>query len=225
MKMNAGRIVGSLVLLQLAGLTVPFIILMPGVTTDYLNVAAGMSATIKTAVFLLLANAVITLAISIAAFPLIREYSVRAAVLFVAASVVWMVMQSVDNAHILSMLSLSRRYAESGGANVDLYNFLGPQVRSTRIWIHYTELLVIDAWFACFYGILFRYRFVPRLIAAFGLLAVALHLIAIPLPMFIGYPSTQPLGAILAVSHVLVAGWLIVKGLPENAGIVNLDES
>jgi hypothetical protein len=194
---------------------VPFIILMPGVTTDYLNAAGGMSGTIKTAVFLLFANAVVTLAIALVAFPVIREYSIRAAILFIAVSVVWVVMQSVDNGHILSMLSLSHRYIDSGGPNSDIYKVLGPQVRSTRIWIHYTELLVIDAWFACFYGILFRYRFVPRLVAGFGLVAVALHLIAIPLPMFIGYPSTQPLGAILAVSHVLVAGWLFVKGLSQ----------
>ena len=214
MKIDARRLIGVLVLVQLAGLMVPFIILMPGVTTDYLNVAAGMSATIKTAVFLLFANAAVTLAISLTAFPLVRKYSIRAAILFVVISAVWVVMQSVDNGHILSMLSLSNRFAESNGATADLYNILGAQVRSTRIWIHYTELLVIDAWFACFYGILLRYKFVPRLIAAFGLLAVALHLVAIPLPMFIGYPSTQPLGAILAVSHALVAGWLIIKGLP-----------
>lgn len=215
MKIDAWRIVGVLVLVQLAGLMVPFIILMPGVTTDYLNVAAGMSATIKTAVSLLFANAAVTLAISLAAFPAIRVHSVRAAILLVAISTAWLVMQSVDNAHILSMLSLSGRFAESNGVNADLYNWLAPQVRSTRIWVHYTELLVIDAWFACFYGILLRYRFVPRLIAGFGLLAVALHLVAIPLPMFIGYPSTQPLGAILAVSHLLVAAWLIFKRSPE----------
>jgi uncharacterized protein DUF4386 len=213
--MDARRLIGVLVLVQLSGLMVPFIILMPGVTTDYLNVDAGMSGTIKTAVFLLFANAVVTFAISLAAFPLIRVYSIRATILLVAISVVWVVMQSVDNAHLLSMLSLSKRFADGGGANADLYNLLGTQVRTTRIWVHYTELLVIDAWFACFYGILLKYRFVPRLVAALGLLAVALHLIAIPLPMFIGFPSTQPLGAILAVSHVLVAGWLIFKRTPE----------
>ena len=216
MKLNAERSVGILVLAQLSGLIVPFIILMPGVTTDYLTVAAGMSATIKTAVFLLFANALVTLAISLAAFPIIREYSIRAAILFVAFSLIWVVMQSVDNAHILSMLSLSKRFAEAGNVNADLYDIFGAQVRSTRIWVHYTELLVIDAWFACFYGILLKYNFVPKLVAAFGLLAVALHLVAIPLPMFIGFPSTQPLGAILAVSHLLVAGWLIVKGLPKS---------
>jgi hypothetical protein len=38
-------------------------------------------------------------------------------------------------------------------------------------------------------GALFRFRFVPRLLGWFGQLAVVLHLIGIPLSMFIGYPS------------------------------------
>ena len=109
------------------------------------------------------------------------------------------------------MLSLSRRFAENAGANADLYNLLAAQTRATRMWVHYTELLVFDVWFALFYGILLRFSLVPRLISGIGLLAVALHLVAIPLPMFIGYQAVQPLGASLSVSHLLVSGWLIAK--------------
>jgi len=32
--------------------------------------------------------------------------------------------------------------------------------------------------------------------------------------MFIGYPNGGYLGASLAVSHLLVAGWLLMKGFP-----------
>jgi hypothetical protein len=45
-----------------------------------------------------------------------------------------------------------------------------------------------------------------------GLLAVAVHLVSIPLPMFIGYQAVPPLGASLAISQLLVGGWLIAKG-------------
>jgi hypothetical protein len=214
---RVGRLTGVLVFIQLALLIVPFVILMPGVTTEYLTVAAGMSFAIKTAVFLLFGTAAVTLAIAITAFPVFRERSMRWTLCFVAISVVWVVMQSVDNANILSMLSLSRRYGESAGANGDIYNLLAAQTRSSRMWVHYTELLVFDIWFALFYGILLRFRLVPRLISVIGLLAVVLHLIAIPLPIFIGYPSTQPLGASLAVSHLLVGGWLVVNGFSQRS--------
>jgi hypothetical protein len=212
---NIGRLIGALLFVQLAGLSLPFILLMPGVKTDYLNAAAPMAGSIRVAVFLLFANAAVTLGLAIVAFPVFREYSARMALWLLAISTVWFVMQAVDNAHILSMLSLSTRFTEAAGANADLYSTLGAQVRSTRVWVHYTELLVINMWFALLYSALLRSRFVPRLLGWFGLLAVVLHLIGIPLAMFIGYPSIQPLGFSLAISHLLIGGWLVWKGLPE----------
>src|SRR4051794_12597459 len=107
MKTNVGRVVGALVFVQLAGLIVPFVLLDPAVKSDYLGVDAAMAGAIKTAVFMLFANAAVTLGIAIAAFPELRRYSVRAAILLTVISTVWVVMQSVDNAHLLSMLSLS----------------------------------------------------------------------------------------------------------------------
>lgn len=213
------RLMGILAFVQLALLIVPYVILDQGMKTEYLTTAAGMSATIKTAIFLLFGTATVTMAIAITAYPVFRKQSQQWTILFLAISVVWFVMQCLDNAFILSMLSLSRRYVENAGANADLYNLLAAQTRSTRIWVHYTELLVFDLWFALFYSILLRFRLVPRWISLIGLLAVVLHLVAIPLPMFIGYPATQPLGASLAVSHLLVGGWLIAKGFPETRHI------
>ena len=212
---SIGRVIGVLLFVQLVGLSLPFILMMPGVMTDYLNAAAPMAAQIRIAVFLLFANAAVTLGIAIVAFPVFRDYSLRMAIWLLAISTVWLVMQSVDNAHILSMLSLSQRYTDAAGANADLYNILGAQVRSTRVWVHYTELLVIDVWFALLYSTLLRFRFVSRLLGWFGLLAVVLHLIGIPLAMFISYPSIPWLGFSLAISHLLIGGWLVAKGFPE----------
>src|SRR5688572_17235770 len=96
---STGRLIGALMLVQLVGLSLPFILMMPGLTTDYLNAAAPMAGSIRSAVFLLFANAAVTLGIAIAAFPLFREYSLRTAIWLLAISTAWLVMQSVDNAH------------------------------------------------------------------------------------------------------------------------------
>ena len=210
--LTTGRAVGVLLLVQLIGLSLPFILLFPTTSTTFLESASTAAFQTRTAVFILFANALLTTGIAIWAFPVFREYSSRLAVLFVVVSVVWVVMQSVDNAQILSMMSLSQQYAGSGGANSALYEIVAASVRSTRRWVHLTELLVIDFWFLVFYAILFRFGFVPRLLAGFGLLAVVLHAAGIPLPVFAGYSSFMPLGWSLAVSHVLIGGWLIAKG-------------
>jgi hypothetical protein len=222
---SVGRTIGMLLFVQLVGLTLPFILLMPMTTTaGSLENAAGLAFQIRVAVLLLFANGALTIGIAIAAFPVVREYGYRMALWFLALSVIWFSMQAVDNAHILSMLSLSQRYAEEGASNPELFGALGALVRSSRGWAHYTELLVIDTWFFVFYGLLFRFSLVPRPLAGFGLVMVIVHAAGITLPRFIGYSSVPPLGFSLALSHLALGSWLIAKGFDEARRTLPVDE-
>jgi len=212
---SMGRVIGGLFFAQFVCLMVGFILLMPAVGTDYLDVAAGMEGTVRTAVIFLLAAAAVTLGLAFAAFPVFREYSLRAALWMIAISAVWLVMQSVDNIHILSMLSLSKRYAENTALNPDVFTLLAASTRSTRLFAHYTELLMMDVWFLSLYGALFAFRLVPRGLAALALLGVMVHVIGLPLAMFVGYPIILNLAYGNLVGYVLIVGWLIAKGFPE----------
>jgi hypothetical protein len=184
-------------------------------TGDFLEKAAGIALQVRVAVLLLFANGALTIAIAVAAFPVLRDQGQRMALWLPAFSVIWFAMQAVDNAHILSMLSLSQRYAEGGAPNVELFGALGALARSSRVWAHYTELLVIESWFFVFYGVLFRSSLVPRLLAGFGLVMVIVHAVGITLPKFIGYGSMPTLGFSLALSHIALGGWLVAKGFDE----------
>jgi hypothetical protein len=166
------------------------------------------------AVFLLFANCALTIGISIAAFPVFRQYSHSMALLLVAVSVIMFSLQAVDNAHLLSMLSLSQRYAEAGGQD-ELFQALAAVLGSTRRWAHYTELLVIDSWIFVLYSLLYRFAIVPRALAAFGLITVMLHFTGIPLPLFLGYRSVTLMGATMGLSHIALALWLMAKGFEE----------
>ena len=213
---STGRIIGLLLFVQLAGLILPFVLLHPltGGAQDYLANAAASSFQIKVAVFLLFANCALTIGISIAAFKVFRQYSEAMALLLVAASVIMFSMQAVDNAHVLSMLSLSQQYAEAGGP-VELFQSLAVVVGSTRRWVHYTELLAIDCWIFLLYSFLYRFRLVPRALAAFGLLTVMLHFTGIPLRGFLGFSIVTLMGVPMAASHLALALWLIVKDFRE----------
>jgi hypothetical protein len=120
-------------------------------------------------------------------------------------------LQAIDNAHILSMLSLSQQYAQAGGAD-GLFQTLAAAVGSTRRWVHYSELLAIDAWIFLLYISLYRFALVPRTLAAFGLITVMLHFTAIPLRGFLGYSLLTSLGVPMALSHIALAVWLMAKG-------------
>jgi hypothetical protein len=213
---SVGRLIGMLLFVQLAGLIVPFVLLHPLTTgpRDFLANAAGASLQIKVAVFLLFANCALTIGITIAAWPVFRQYSEAMALWLVAASVIMFSLQAVDNAHMLSMLSLSQQYAQAGGPD-ELFQTLAAVVGSTRRWVHFTELLVIDCWIFLLYISLWRSALVPRALAVFGLLTVMLHFTGIPLRGFLGYSLVTLMGVPMGLSHLALAVWLITKGFKE----------
>jgi hypothetical protein len=213
---SVGRFIGILLVLQLSGLIVPFVLLHPLTTgpRDFLANAAGASLQIRVAVFFLFANCALTIGITVVAWPVFRQHSEAMALWLLAASVIMFALQAVDNVHILSMLSLSQQYAQAGGPN-ELFQTLAAMVGSTRRWVHFTELLVIDSWIFLLYSVLYRFALVPRALAAFGLLTVMLHFTGIPLPAFLGYSIVTLMGVTMGLSHLALALWLMVRGFEE----------
>lgn len=122
---SVGRLIGVLLIVQLVGLSLPFILLRPATTSGFLENAAAIAFQVKLAVFLLFANGALTIGIAIAAFPLLREHSYSMALWFLVFSVIWFCMQAVDNAHILSMLSLSQQFTDAGASNAELFQAFG----------------------------------------------------------------------------------------------------
>jgi len=202
--------------IQLAGLIVPFVLLHPltSGSRDFLENAARASVQIRVAVFLLLVNCALTIGIAIAALPVFRRHSEALALWLVAAAVIMFSLQAVDNAHILSMVSLSQQYAQAGGPD-ELFQTLAAAVGSSRKWTHFSELLVIDCWIFLLYISLYRSALVPRALAIFGLITVIVHFAAIPLRGFLGYSLITPLGMPMGLSHLALALWLMAKGFVE----------
>jgi hypothetical protein len=209
-----GRLVGGLLFLQLVGLIVPFVLLLPIVTPPgaYLAQAAASSTRLLAGVLLLLVNGAVTIGISIAAWPTLRRTSEALALWLVVLGALMLGVQMVDNIQVLSMLSLSQAHA-AGGAAGDSLREVAIAVGATRRWAHLSELFVIDAWIVVFYLSLIRAGALPRLLSAFGLLTVAVHFAAIPLPGFLGLRAVAEAGMPMALSHVATAGWLVARGL------------
>jgi hypothetical protein len=215
-----GRLVGGLTFLQLVGLIVPFVLLLPIATPpgEYLASAADSSTRVLAGVLLLLVNGAVTIGISIAAWPTLRRTSEALALWLVVLGALMLAVQMVDNIHILSMLSLSQAHAAAGAA-ADSLREVAAAIGATRRWAHLSELLVIDAWILVFYLSLIRAGALPRLLSAFGLLTVAAHFVAIPLPGFLGLRAVVEAGMPMALSHVATAAWLVAKGLgPRSSG-------
>ena len=209
---TTGRTVGVLLLLQLVGLILPFVLLLPltGPSQAYLVDAVTAASRIRVAVLLLFANGALTIGITILAFQTIRQRSEAMALWLLAASIAMFVLQAVDNVQVLTMVGLSEQYARAGGDAPA--RTLAALVASTRRWAHLTELVVIDSWIFLLYATLHRFALVPRVLAGFGLVTVALHFLGIPLRGFMGYGPVALMGPPMGLSHAALAVWLMWKG-------------
>jgi hypothetical protein len=217
---RVGRTVGILLLLQfVAGLMVPFVLMLPLVpgSPSFLTAAAEHSFQIRAAVLLAFVGGALTVSIGITAFPVFRRYSNPTALFFLAVCVISCTLDYVHNATVMSMLSLSLQYVNEGAAaNHDLYQVVGAAVASARRWAHYTQLFAIIAgWLFVFYSSLLRFALIPRALAAVGLIGIVLQLTGVTIRMFMGYSVIGEMAIPMGPIQLAIAVWLVVKGFSE----------
>jgi hypothetical protein len=211
----AGRIIGVLVLLQSVGSGLVNFVLMAPVfaAPGFLENAAGHAQLVGLSALLGLATGMLWLGIAITPFQVFRQRSHAMALWFVALAVISASLIAVENINVMSMLSLSEAYAKANVADRDLFQALRGVVASARNWTHYMSLIVAGGTLVVLYSVLFRFALVPRALAAFGLAAAALMIIAVAMPLC-GHDIVFPLLMPLGLSQLMLALWLIAKGLP-----------
>ena len=222
----AGRTVGACILGQMVGAALVNFVVLDSVFSPpgFLVNAAGHPLQMGLSVVLGLAAALLSVAIAIAAFPVIRQHSHAMALWLLALATAAFALSAVENSHVMSLLSLSEAYAKANDADRAIFQALRGVVASSRNWAHYLGLIVAGCTLFVLYGALLRFRLVPRILAALGLGAVVLQIIAVSMPLF-GHDVVFPMLAPLGLTQLALALWLLVKGLPERDADARLDVS
>jgi hypothetical protein len=212
---NAGRTAGALMIAQGIGSYVTnFVLLRPVLAPPgaLVNAAPHALEVGMSAVLGILAGA-IGLAIAITVLPVFRRLSERMALAFVAMGAVALTLAAVENGALMSLVSLSKAYAASGGEPATFEGLRGV-VAASRNWAHFTHITIGGATLLVFYVALYRFALVPPVLAAIGIVACALQITTVTRPFFGGeviFPMLAPLG----LANLAVAVWLLVKGLPD----------
>jgi hypothetical protein len=216
---NAGRLVGGMLFLHLAiGLTAPFILLDPLIARQgFLPRAAEFSTQIRSAVFLLFVGSALTMGVTSAGWRVFRNHSAAMSLWLFGLAVASFSLQAVDNAHILSMLSLSQRYADAHGATAELFEGLAIVTGAARKWSHYSALLTVGCWIVLFFAVLFRYRLTPRWLSAAGIVGALMQIGGVTVRALLDLSPETRLAMPLAPIYVLTAIWLMVRGFQEPA--------
>lgn len=210
---SAGRTLGALLVLQLAGLIVPFIMLdVIYAPPDFVHSAALNARRIQSALVLLLANGALATGISLYVYPVLRTASETAARWLMILGAAWLLLQVVDNTRVMEMVTLSRNAVGAAGAVGDALRSMAPVVASGRRFTHYSTLLAIGSWMLVFYGALWRARAVPQWVGGLGVVVALLHIGGVSLPVIAGYSAVRAVAPGLAFSHLAVIGTLFARG-------------
>lgn len=174
--------------------------------------AAPNARSVGLAALLSIGLAIVSAAIAVVLWPVVRPQSERLALWLAVLAAAGIALAGIENAQLMSLVSLSQAYVAATPPDEALYQALRGVVGSYRNWAHVIQLLTMGGLLFTTYGVLYRLRFVPRLLAGFGMLAALSQMIAVAKPLFGGwviFPMLAPLG----LANLALIAWLLWKGL------------
>lgn len=212
-EIRSGRIVGILLLLLIVGGILTNFVLTASLFGEpgFLLAAADNASKISLSALIGVAMGLVSIGVASLVYPIFRRRSQSLGLFYFALVVAGFALTVVENISVMSMLSLSQAYAESSGAQLELYDGLKLVVKSARNWTHYISLIVSGCTLFVFYVAMFRFRLIPRLLSVFGLLAVCSQLYAVTTPLFgidVDFRFIAPLG----ICEIILSIWLMVRG-------------
>lgn len=220
--MTTGRVVGALMLLHLAiGLIGPYVVLVPMTAPPggFLENGAAMEIATRVGVMILIVGALLPVLVAVAAWRIWRVQSPTLSLWLLTLAGANLTLQFVENGHWLTMLSVSEAYHATKPALHGGYAAVAVAVQQAFRWAHYGHILVLVSWILVLFASLGRGRLLPRWLAGLGTAASVVHLLAIPLPEFMGLrlDSAALWGVPLALVYAGAAILLVSRGFPVDA--------
>lgn len=210
---RTGRLIGLLSLFQIViGITVNFVLTTPlADASGSPGVVAGQAAAIGASALLGLTNGLLGIGVATLVLSIVPEKARAQAWLLVAVSTVVCAAGVVEQANVMSLVTLSQAYAVADSTARAAWPGVQVAAEGSRNWSHLAGLVIAGVNVLIYYSLLIRLRLLPRLLAVAGLVAGALEVLAVALPFF-GQPVEFLLLLPMALVEMAVAGWLLARG-------------
>jgi hypothetical protein len=214
---RAARIIAVLIIIQMIGSALVNMVLEAPLlgAPELLVNAASHSRQIALGALLGLVTEALWVGIAVTAFPVFWQRA-RAMTLWLGAlAVVTLAVAVLESSGVMSMVSWSQAYAGASPADRWQLAWVRVAVASARNWAHFLARICDGATILVFYATLYRLALVPRALAGFGLISVALMLTSVGMPLF-GHDAVFAMLAPLGLSQLVLALWLITKGFRDS---------
>jgi hypothetical protein len=183
---------------------------------------AGNEFQLTTAALLELLMAIACPAIAIALYPVLRKHNEGLALASVGLRLIEGMAYVVSVAALLLLLTLRDRFVQAGSSDASFFQETGALLVAGRHWLGTVAgIITFGLGATMYYLVMFRARLVPRWLSGWGLVAVAMTVVAGVLTLFgaIGFMSTSTvlLNMPIALQELVLAVWLIARGFNPRA--------
>ena len=189
---------------------------------DRLARIVGNEARLTMAALLELIMAIACPAIAIALYPVLRKHGEGLALASVGLRLIEGMAYVVSVAALLLLLTLRDGFVQAGPSNASFFRETGTLLVAGRHWLGTVAgIITFGLGAAMYYWIMYRARLVPRWLSGWGLVGVAMTVVAGVLTLVgaVGFMSTGVvlLNLPIGVQELVLAVWLIVKGFDSRA--------
>jgi len=219
---TAACIVGVLFITATVASTVAIVLLEPVLgAADYLTRASLSEGLVATGALFELINHIAVVGIAVAVYPILRRFSERLALGYVAARSIEAVFFAIGTMQLLALVTVSQEYVAAGAPATSHLQTLGGILLAGHDWDRLALAFTAFGLGALVLNYtLYQARLVPRWLSVWGALAAAL-IVAARMAVLYGLETSSATMAVLdgpiAVQEMVFAVWLIVKGFSPSA--------
>jgi hypothetical protein len=219
---TAARVVGVLFIAATVAFSLSVVVLDPILgANEYLASIGANGFRAGAGTLLELINHIAVVGIAVVIFPILRRFSKRVAVGYVAARSIESVLFAVGTMHLVALAHLSQAFVSAGAPPGSYFDTIGRMLLAGHDWDNAGLLFTAFSIGALMLNwVLFRTRLVPRWLSGWGLVAAVLILAARIIVMSgfrLSSSTVFTMDAPIMVQEMVFAVWLIAKGFDADA--------
>jgi Domain of unknown function (DUF4386) len=213
---GTARIAGALFIIATAASLVSVAFLGSVSSPDYLTKVAANEGQVAAGVLIRFIAAFASASIAIALYPVLRRYRVGLALGAVGFRIIEGVFYTLGAVSVLLLLTLSQEFVKAGAGDPAYFQTSGTMLKALDDWAGLAGVLAFYVGGLLYYCVFYQTRLIPRWLAAWGVVGVAMGAVAALLILFgvTGSMSTAQiiLNVPIGLQEMVLAVWLIARG-------------
>ncbi len=168
----------------------------------------------RLSIFLDILAAILSVGIAVLLFPIMKKYNNKMALWYLGLYFTYLAVIFISDIDRLSLISLSENLTAS--SDPDNWNKLGLVLMQSYIQAHFISLIIYSAASILLYYLFFKTKMIPRPLAGWGILAVAIVHVVTWVQIF-GISVRFDFYLQNGVFMLVFTGWLLAKGFSDSS--------